>query len=166
MPMKPVKTVIALGSSSGNRLAHLRKALSYLETLSEGDVKTSSIWETDPVGQAENLFLNAVAGIETTLTPGALLRSLKRYEESAGRDLSAPRWSDRTIDLDIIACGTIVCVEADLEIPHPYYRERRFVLEPLREIYPFWTDPETGDSIDDLILRAPLLRLSKSALKW
>jgi 2-amino-4-hydroxy-6-hydroxymethyldihydropteridine diphosphokinase len=166
MRMKPVKTIIALGSSSGDKHIQLRKALNFLETLTEGDITTSSIWETDPVGPAENTFLNAVVRLETSLSPGALLRSLKKYEESAGRDLSAPKWSDRVIDLDIIAYGTHVCLESDLEIPHPMYRERLFVLEPLLEIQPAWTDPENGDSIDDIIRRAPALQLSKTSLKW
>ena len=158
--------VIALGTSLADKAANLRDAASFLESISDEPLIRSSIWETEPVGPSENLFYNAVVALRSDLTPSALLALLKDYEEQAGRDLSAERWSDRIIDLDIIGYNGQLYMDADLEIPHPRYNNRLFVLEPLREIDPDWTDPETCDGIDDLILRAAPLSLSKSTVKW
>ncbi|KPP99150.1 MAG: 2-amino-4-hydroxy-6-hydroxymethyldihydropteridine diphosphokinase FolK [Bacteroidetes bacterium HLUCCA01] len=157
---------IALGTSLDDKAANLREAASFLRTVSAGEPKFSSIWETAPVGPSSNTFLNAVAALESPLEPSALLRSVKEYEEQAGRNLSAARWSDRIIDLDIIGYHGRVYLDADLEIPHPRYRERLFVLCPLREVAPGWTDPENGDHIDTLIRNAAPLQLSKSRIKW
>lgn len=158
--------IIALGTSLGDKAANLREAASFLESIAEGGIQRSSIWETEPVGPSENLFYNAVVALRSELTPQALLHLLKEYEERAGRDLSAARWSDRVIDLDIIGYNGTVYVDADLEIPHPRYHDRLFVLEPLREVVPDWRDPETGNDLEALILRAAPLSLSKSAVKW
>ncbi|MCC5926492.1 MAG: 2-amino-4-hydroxy-6-hydroxymethyldihydropteridine diphosphokinase [Bacteroidetes bacterium] len=157
---------IALGTSLADKAANLREAASFLESISEHKPVYSSIWETEPVGPSQHVFYNAVIGLRCDRTPSALLGLLKEYEEQAGRDLSAPRWSDRIIDLDIIGYNRTVYMDADLEIPHPRYKDRLFVLEPLREIAPDWTDPESGEHIDDLILRAVPLALSKSTVMW
>lgn len=157
---------IALGTSLDDKAANLREAASFLRSIASKEPGFSSIWETAPVGPSSNTFLNAVAGLESHLSPSALLRSLKEYEEQAGRDLSAARWSDRIIDLDIIGYHGNMYLDADLEIPHPRYKDRLFVLYPLQEVCPGWTDPENGDHIDDLIGRAAPLPLSKSGIKW
>lgn len=158
--------VIALGSSLNDKHTYLKDALRFLETILGDDLKKSSIWETDPVGPSKNTFFNAVVVGETTLKPWELLDALKSHESETGRDTTAARWSDREIDLDIIAYGSTIYVGADLEIPHPRYIDRLFVLEPLREIAPNWLDLESGEHIENLIVRATPLRLSKTSLKW
>lgn len=160
-------TIIALGTSLGNKKKNLSEAASFLRSLAaDNSLKQSSIWETDPVGPSEKTFFNAVIAMECDLPPNELLLALKAYETESGRDQSAPRWSDRIIDLDIIARGNNLFIGPELEIPHPLYTKRRFVLCPLQEIMPGWTDPLTGAHIDDLILKADPLRLSKTSLKW
>jgi 2-amino-4-hydroxy-6-hydroxymethyldihydropteridine diphosphokinase len=159
--------VIALGSSTGNKVENLRDAAAFLLNLTTDEtLLRSSIWESDPVGPSQNSFLNAVVAGNIDLKSEALLSLLKNYEQDAGRDPDAPRWSDRVIDLDIIDTDGQIFVGADLEIPHYARQERRFVLEPLQEILPGWTDPETGDPIDNLLENAPVMRLFKTGLKW
>jgi 2-amino-4-hydroxy-6-hydroxymethyldihydropteridine diphosphokinase len=158
--------VIALGSSLDDKHSYLKNSLRFLKTILGENLQKSSIWETDPVGPSNNTFYNAVVLGETSLNPWELLKGLKKYEVEIGRDPKAIRWSDREIDLDIIAYGSTIYIDADLEIPHPRYIDRLFVLEPLREIAPNWLDPESGEHIENLIVRATPLRLSKTSLKW
>ena len=83
-------------------------------------------------------WMNAALELETDLSPRELLAALKRIEQALGRDLAAPRWSPRPIDLDILSfdgyCETDT--EHDLIVPHPRFHERRFALEPVAELDP------------------------------
>lgn len=158
--------VLGVGSSLGDRFSNLEQARTFLRSLSLSDVLYSSVWESEPVGPAENTFLNCVIAIEYDGTPHELLEQLKKFEVEAGRDLSATRWSDRVIDIDIIDFGHRLYIDCDLEIPHTNYMNRRFVLIPLREIYPEWTDPCNGCHIDDMIAKTAPIRLSNVSSKW
>ena len=126
---------IALGSNEGARLDHLRRAVAELEML--GSVEAvSGVYETEPVGgPAQDQYLNAVAVLETTSEPHDLLESLHRIEVDHGR-VREVRWGPRTLDLDIVASDGGPVRDPDLEIPHPRAVERRFVLEPLCEVWP------------------------------
>ena len=125
---------VGLGSNVGDRLEHLRHAVTLLEA-SDGIevVVTSSVYETDPVGPSQPDFLNAVAEITTTLGPRELLGRLKEVESEMGRSPSV-RWGPREIDLDLLLYGDQSVEEADLRVPHPRMTERGFVLVPLAEI--------------------------------
>ena len=99
-------------------------------------MRVSSFLSTAPWGAADQpRFLNAVAEIRTGLEPVALLQALKELEARMGR-VPSYRWGPRLIDLDIILYGERVVDVPGLKIPHPQYREREFVLTPLREIAP------------------------------
>jgi 2-amino-4-hydroxy-6-hydroxymethyldihydropteridine diphosphokinase len=159
--------IIALGSSSADTYANLLAAAEFLQKLTcDGILLRSSIWESEPVGPSNNRYLNAVVAGCIPLEPEVLLARLKAFEEESGRDLDAPRWSDRVIDLDIIDTDGRIFIGPDLEIPHYARQQRLFVLKPLQEILPGWTDPETGDPIDNLIEKAPAMSLFKTGLKW
>ncbi|WP_239025991.1 2-amino-4-hydroxy-6-hydroxymethyldihydropteridine diphosphokinase [Sphingomonas paeninsulae] len=108
-----------------------------------------------PLGFGVRTYANAVAAIETTLTPLELLVRLKSIERAHGRR-PGRRWGDRVIDLDIIAWGGGIWSSANLTIPHPEFRKRRFVLAPLCEIIPDWRDP-----ISQLTARQLLARLDR-----
>lgn len=103
----------------------------------------SRIHETPPLGPSIRRFANAVARIETAETPEALLRRLKQIERAFGRR-RGQRWGARVIDLDIVLWSGGCWASPALTVPHPRYRERRFVLAPLAEIAPRWRDPVTG----------------------
>jgi 2-amino-4-hydroxy-6-hydroxymethyldihydropteridine diphosphokinase len=112
----------------------------------------SSFHETEPVGMIgpQPMFLNAAATGESMLSAPALLDVLLAVEQRFGRErpyVSAPR----TIDLDLILYGNEVIKTEGLTVPHPRFRERRFVLEPLAEIAADWIDPVTGKTIGELL---------------
>jgi len=160
------RVILALGSSMGKKAQKLSEAKDFLGKLSSSEVRFSSVWETEPVGIARNQFYNAIVQISYSGTPAELLKLIKQYEIEAGREQNSERWADRPIDIDIIDFGGCYYLDADLEIPHPLYKERLFVLSPLQDLEPNWMDSVSGDHIDDMIKKAPSLRLSKITAKW
>jgi 2-amino-4-hydroxy-6-hydroxymethyldihydropteridine diphosphokinase len=124
--------VIALGSNLGNRDWYIRAAIEELGRVIRL-VRVSSILETEPVGAPPPRYLNCVVAGYTSLTPEALLRELQRIETRLGRRRPY-RNAPRTIDLDLILHSANRRRTAELTLPHPRYRERAFVLEPMREL--------------------------------
>lgn len=98
-------------------------------------------------------YLNGVAVGETELTPRELLNRLLAIEQEAGRTRPAPL-APRTLDLDLILFGDKKIEEPGLTVPHPKFRERLFVLEPLAAVAPDWIDPVTGLTISVLLQQA------------
>jgi 2-amino-4-hydroxy-6-hydroxymethyldihydropteridine diphosphokinase len=122
---------VGLGANLGDRAATIRRAAALI-----GTSRLSTIRETEPWGLADQpLFLNAVAEVETELSPRALLQLLLRAEQELGRIREgAPRYGPRPIDLDLLLYGGEIIEEPGLIVPHPHLHERRFVLEPLSEL--------------------------------
>lgn len=148
-----IPVAIALGSNLGDREARLREALALLAS-SIWDLRSSGFHDTDPVGVApQPQFLNAAVVGQTTLTARELLSMLLELERQLGRERPFPG-APRTIDLDLILYGDAVIDEPGLTVPHPRFRERRFVLEPLAEIAGEWADPVTGLTVRELLRRA------------
>lgn len=158
--------LIAVGSNAGDRHGHLRKAGQFLEKLSTATLRASPIYLTEPVGPSKRYFLNAVVEMTTRLDPHMLLEELKSFEERQGRSPDRPRWSARTIDLDIISFGGLLIQNENLIIPHPEYTDRLFVLKPLSDIRPHWRDPATGESITVMLKKASGLKLRQTSLSW
>jgi 2-amino-4-hydroxy-6-hydroxymethyldihydropteridine diphosphokinase len=146
---------IALGSNLGDRHAHLGAAVARLGAVLS-DLRASSVIETEPVDVigSQGPFLNAavVGGFEGR--PRDLLAALLVIERERGRERPHPG-APRTLDLDLIFFGAEQVQEPGLVVPHPRFRERRFVLEPLAEIAPDWRDPVTGFTVRELLLRLP-----------
>jgi 2-amino-4-hydroxy-6-hydroxymethyldihydropteridine diphosphokinase len=145
------KIAIALGSNLGKREAHLRGAIQALVPVFS-HLRVSSFYETEPIDVPgpQPMFLNAAATAESLLSAPAVLDVILTVEHRFGRErpyVGAPR----TIDLDLILYGDSVINAPDLTVPHPRFRERRFVLEPLAEIAPDWVDPVTGKTIRELL---------------
>lgn len=141
---------IALGSNLGDRASHLAFAVARLTALL--DSLTVSAWhDTAPVGVGpQPRFLNGAAVGETRLSPRALLEELLAIERARGRQRPQPG-AARTLDLDLILYGAEVVNEPGLVVPHPRFRERRFVLAPLVEIAPTLIDPVTGRTVAQLL---------------
>ena len=143
---------IALGSNLGDRRAALAFAADRLSSLLTNPV-LSDIIETEPVGEGledQPLYLNAVLIGETALEARALLDALLQIESDYGRTrpfTGAPR----TLDLDLVLFGDRLISEKGLEVPHPRFRERFFVLGPLAEIAPDMRDPLTGMKVWELL---------------
>ena len=159
--------VIALGSNLGDPHSELVKAKKALSSFStSGSISSSSIYQSEPVGPSETDFLNAVVSFETDLEPQSLFEKLKDQEKKQGRPSRYPKWVARTIDLDIIAYDNLVLQTDSLIIPHSEYTKRLFVLLPLKDVFPEWVDPVTSRDINDLIKKAPEIRITKSKLNW
>jgi len=145
------RVAVALGSNLGERRAHLDSAVASLRSLIRG-LTVSTYHDTVPVGVAgpQPLYLNAAAVGDTLLPARALLDALLGIESARGRLRPHPN-APRTLDLDLILFGDAVMDEPGLTVPHPRFRERRFVLEPLAEIAPELRDPVTGKTVADLL---------------
>jgi 2-amino-4-hydroxy-6-hydroxymethyldihydropteridine diphosphokinase len=148
---------IALGSNLGNRQAHLESAVARLHALLS-DLSVSRVLETEPVAVAgpQGRFLNAAAAGGFEGAARDLLTHLLGIECEHGRERPHPG-APRTLDLDLIFFGGERLDEPGLVVPHPRFRERRFVLEPLAEVAPDWRDPVTGLTVRELLTR--LLRV-------
>jgi 2-amino-4-hydroxy-6-hydroxymethyldihydropteridine diphosphokinase len=138
---------LGLGSNIGNREANLRDTVRNLQTDDLRLLRVSSLYETEPMGfHDQPWFLNQVAEFETQLSPPQLLQRIRAVEKALGRKREVVN-GPRTVDIDILLFAGITMKTAELTIPHPRYRERRFVLEPLLELNPTLQDPETGQPL-------------------
>ena len=147
---------IALGSNLGDRRAHLASAVERLASLLS-DLGVSRTFETAPVAVTgpQGFFLNAAAAGGFEGTARDLMAELLAIERDRGRERPYPG-APRTLDLDLIFFGDQTLEEPGLVVPHPRFRERRFVLEPLAEVAPDWRDPVTGLTIRQLLERLSL----------
>ena len=126
------RAFLSLGSNLGDRRALLRDAVESLPDV----VAVSPVYETAPVGGPEqDNFLNLVVQLDTELTPTQLLGVCHLIESSAER-VRDVRWGPRTLDIDIIWMDEVTMDDERLTIPHPRWKERRFVLAPLRDLAP------------------------------
>jgi 2-amino-4-hydroxy-6-hydroxymethyldihydropteridine diphosphokinase len=152
MPLATIALGANLPSPAGSPEATLAAAVVRLSTL--GCINAcSSLYSTAPVGLADQpRFLNAVLHLETLLSPFELLGGLLTVEQEFGRDrLNQVPDGPRTLDLDLILYGDFVLSETCLELPHPRFAKRAFVLTPLNEIAPQLRDPRSGHSVSELL---------------
>ena len=142
------RVFLGLGSNQGNRIAHLRQAVSMLSDHPQINIlNKSSVFQTPALMQPDAPkswdidFYNCCIEVETSITPLSLLTIIKNIEKKIGRKLNAPRWSPRVIDIDIIDYNN-QCIQLEaLRVPHVGLLERNFVLIPLLEISPYWQHP-------------------------
>ena len=141
---------IALGSNLGDRHAHLEFAVERLRSILHS-LRVSAFAETEPfdVPDQQPPYLNAVVVGETDLSPEALLDQLLAVERERGRQRPSVR-AARTLDLDLILFGDRIIDTPTLQVPHPRFRERDFVLKPLAALAPDLRDPVTGKSVREL----------------
>ena len=125
---------LGLGSNLGDRLANLTAALRGLENRDVRTLRSSRVYETDPVGgPPQPEYLNAVIEVETALEPRDLLSVCLEVEDELGRE-RGERWGPRTIDIDLLTYGDREIDEPNITVPHPRMHERAFVLVPLLEL--------------------------------
>ena len=149
---------VGLGSNIGDRRLAMVEAIERIEKSIGTVVRQSTFYETEPWGfESENMFLNAVVCVETSLCPLCLLKATQNVEFEMGRTEkylnvnvnendsvlpSSPvaqpstrrNYHDRIIDIDILLYDDITLDLPELKIPHPLMREREFVMKPLNEI--------------------------------
>ena len=144
-----MRAVIALGTNLGDRAANLAKAMEGIRLLGRV-VASSGVYETAPQGVVDQEpFYNSVVLVDTELDPAELVGRLLDIEREMGR-VRGPRWGPRLIDLDLILYGDRTIRTPSVEVPHPRYRQRRFVLEPLVEVWPDARDPD-GTRVANLL---------------
>ncbi len=147
------RAFVGLGSNLGDRERYLRDGVEAMGGLPGTEVvRVSSLYDTEPVGgePGEPRYLNAVAELETALPARQLLDGLLELEARAGRPRTG-RAGPRVLDLDLLFYDREILEEVGLSVPHPRYAERSFVLVPLVELAPDWTDPRTGFRMDTLL---------------
>ena len=135
-----VRAFLGLGSNLGDRWAHLRRAVDQLRAGSAPTVTAvSQVYETEPIGGPDDqgAFLNLVVelAVPPAVDPYRLLEQCHRLEAAAGR-VRTVHWGPRTLDVDVLWIDGVTLDDPDLTVPHPRWRERRFVLAPLAELAP------------------------------
>ena len=144
---------IGIGSNVGNKRENFFEAVSRLAKLPDTRVlKESSLYESEPLGDAKEWFVNGAVEIETKFKPEMLLKKFKNIERAMGRKKIKKRWGARIIDLDILLFDSAVVKKKNLRIPHPEMSSRKFVLIPLSEIAPQVIHPELGVTISEMLI--------------
>lgn len=143
--MAPSRVFISLGSNLGFPEENLKTALTKLSVLnSTSFFKKSKLYKTSPVSPVlQEPYLNAVCSFYTSLDPEELFNHLEIIEKEIGK-LPKPKTDPRVIDLDLLFYGARSLNTQKLQIPHPRWEERLFVLAPLAELAPFLWVPEGG----------------------
>lgn len=135
----PVRAYVGLGANLGDAASTVESAISRLAAADDITlVAGSRLYRTPAWGVTDQPdFINAVAGVDTTLSANDLLYLLLDIERDAGRDRAAERrWGPRALDLDLLLYGDRRIDAPGLRVPHPHLHERAFVLVPLAEIAP------------------------------
>lgn len=165
------KILVGLGANCpgpwGTSAEAIAQALSEIERAPVTVAAVSPVYETEAVGNARQpAYVNAVAALDTSLSPEALLRVLKGIERRSGRRGGRP-WGPRTLDIDIIDYHGLIrhwrCQAPDfsragprpLVLPHPLAHERPFVLRPLLDVAPNWRHPVLQKGASELLRAMP-----------
>lgn len=153
----PHRVYIGIGSNLGERRENCREARRRISALPKTRVvKESSLYESEPHGDATTWFANSVIEIETDLNATELLKRLQVIEEEMGRKrVKGKRWGARIIDLDILLFDAEIINKKTLRVPHPRLPERRFVLLPLSELAPQLIHPALNATISQLLAKTP-----------
>jgi 2-amino-4-hydroxy-6-hydroxymethyldihydropteridine diphosphokinase len=146
---------LLIGTNIGQRAENIDKALRKIEKVVGDILGTSSIYESAAWGnENQDHFLNMVVKVETQLGPWELLEQILDIEKDMGR-VRKEKWGERLIDIDILYFDEVVANSFDLEIPHPGIPERRFTLEPLKEIAPEKIHPKLKKTQQQLLEECP-----------
>lgn len=165
---------LSLGSNLGDRLATLREAVTRIGRLPGVRLLAAApVYETDPVDTrpeyAALRYLNTVIVIATpdTVNLRTLSDSLHAIETALGRMRSADRNAPRTIDIDVLYAGTITQAGGILDLPHPRWAQRRFVVQPLADIRPALQLPGEQQTVAMILASLPTTGITRfSAADW
>ena len=155
-----LRCFIGIGSNLADPLQQVTSAIVELAQLQDCQwLGASSLYRSAPVGPAgQDDYINAVACLETTLSPESLLNALQQLENAHQRE-RIERWGARTLDLDILLIAEQIIDTARLSVPHPYIAQRNFVLVPLLELA--GDIPIGQSSLQQLLVNCPPGSLEK-----
>ena len=160
------KVFIGLGGNLGNPANIFSAALKELESRNCRVLQRSSLYQTKPYGFSDQPdFLNAVAELETDMSPKDILFEMKEIEDILGKKVLFKN-GPRAIDLDLLFHGETVITCPELILPHPGISERDFVLLPMMEIQPEFRHPVLGLTIKELVAGARDLHFTGEMKKW
>jgi len=150
-----IPAYVGIGSNLGDSRARVEAAFDALGAVGGTRlIARSKLYRTRPFGPVQqDDFVNAAAGLLTTLPARELLAALRAIEAAQGR-VRAERWGPRTLDLDLLVYGDRRIAEPDLVVPHPGIAERGFVLAPLNDMAPSLDVPGVG-RVEELLRRLP-----------
>jgi len=163
--MQTEEVFIGLGSNIGDSATIIEQALGALDNVTQSSLRgRSSLYRSTALGDIpQDDYINAVALIDTSMEPMALLLELQAIEQAYYRQRDqAQRWAPRTLDLDIILFGNRSIADSHLTVPHPELARRRFVLEPMFEVDGDRFIPGYG-SLRYLIDQAPTIAMERLA---
>ncbi|MEY4436504.1 MAG: 2-amino-4-hydroxy-6-hydroxymethyldihydropteridine diphosphokinase [Pseudomonadota bacterium] len=153
MSTAPVKACVAFGANLGDAVATVKQALRDVADLPDTQLfKVSSLYRSAPYEAQGPDFINAVALVDTQLSPMALLHALQALEQQSGRERSFKN-APRTLDLDLIFHGDVVLATPELTLPHPRWHARAFVLQPLAEIWPARVSAAQLAAVQDQVIQ-------------
>lgn len=149
--------LLGLGSNLGERRQHLQAAVNALPAVGVRVLGSSSVYDTDPVGEVldQPSFLNACLSIDTPLGPLELLEAVKGIERELGREGDQVRHGPRAIDIDILLLGGLRLKSERMTLPHEQLLSRRFVLVPALELN-FELRAPDGEPLADALAELPL----------
>lgn len=150
------QTFFAVGGNLGDPKIQCLRAIEAIRLLPKSHLsRCSSFYKTEPLiapgmnPKKVHWYINAVCQIETLLLPQELIVELQKIEKALGRQ-QRKKWESRVIDLDLLFYDNQIIRTQNLKVPHPEIQNRRFVLEPLKEIAPDWIHPVFRESIAQL----------------
>ena len=144
---------LSLGSNQGDRIGNIQSAIELIQARIGTLRKQSSIYETPPLGfEADLDFLNCCIEVSTSLNPTSLLEATQKIEHELGRKRpQSAGYASRTIDIDTVFYDSLVDNSPKMTLPHPRFRSRKFVLEPLCELNKNGLDPVTNLTMKQLL---------------
>lgn len=165
--MEQERIFLSMGSNMGDKKAHLQQGLAALTSeIPLQIIQKASLYETPPFGYTEqDVFLNTVVEITTTVEPSSLLTAIHRAEAACGRERLL-HWGPRTLDIDILLYGQRLLTGDFLTLPHPGIPQRHFVLLPWAEIAPEVMVGDWGTVSDLLAALPPTNDIRKIAVSW
>ena len=148
---RATRAYIGIGANLGRPAAQVRAAIAELGKW--GPLRASSLWRSEPLGgePGQPWYVNAVVELVLDGDPFACLARLRALERAAGRPDSRARFAPRALDLDLLLFGRAVVATPELTLPHPGFRQRRFVLAPLAELVPALVPPGETRSVAELL---------------
>lgn len=143
---------LGIGSNMGDKKRFIDDAVNAIKQNPRiRETRLSKLIGTAPYGGVEqDDFLNGAIALKTLMTPWELLDFLHELESRAGRERKI-HWGPRTLDLDVLYYEGFISEDVSLTVPHPDMANRNFVLEPLKEISPYYKDPVTGKTVEKML---------------